>query len=60
MRQPFVFLVIIHVAIYGGMTAATETITTDQWPQFRGPGGHAVAHNQAVPIRFTEANTQWK
>ena len=60
MRQPFVFLVIIHVAIYGGMTAATETITTDQWPQFRGPGGHAVAHNQAVPIRFTEANTQWE
>jgi hypothetical protein len=32
-----------------------------QWPQFRGPGGNAIAESQSIPITFgPDKNVRWK
>jgi outer membrane protein assembly factor BamB len=34
---------------------------TPQWPQFRGPGGNAIADGQSVPLEFGPGrNVRWK
>lgn len=43
----------------------THTVTADdsrvvQWPQFRGPHGHAIAGAQDIPVNFDSASTLWE
>ena len=40
--------------------SAENPDSAKQWPQFRGPKGHAIASAQQVPHQFTKTNTQWK
>ena len=36
-------------------------VPTPQWPQFRGPGGNAIAGSQSLPITFgPDKNVRWK
>ena len=36
-------------------------VPTPQWPQFRGPGGNAIAESQSIPITFgPDKNVSWK
>jgi outer membrane protein assembly factor BamB len=52
----------IAVALLGAVTAAgLGAEPTLAWPQFRGPGGSAVADNQKPPVEFgPEKNVKWK
>ena len=36
-------------------------VPTPQWPQFRGPGGNAVAESQSIPVGFgRDKNLRWE
>ncbi len=59
MRCQAAFVIFLAAATVVSIVEADESKGPDQWPQFRGPGGQAVANDQEIPIRFTEANTQW-
>lgn len=41
--------------------AITSASAADRWPQFRGPGGDGIAHDQTIPVTFGESEqVSWK
>ena len=58
-------VLILAAAVFSCSCAAVSLsgadVPTPQWPQFRGPGGNAIAESQSIPIEFgSEKNLRWK
>lgn len=56
--------VIPGLVIFTGLLFPRSQVSfaeTAEWPQFRGPGGNAIAENQSIPLTFgPEDNVRWK
>ena len=52
---------ILIAALLGSSIPIALSAATPQWPQFRGPGGNAIAVGQTIPLTFgPEKNVRWK
>jgi outer membrane protein assembly factor BamB len=61
MRRRLPLLALLLVAHHGLVVARSGLAATQDWPQFRGPGGQGQSSERGLPVEWSESkNVTWK